>query len=275
MIQSKVGRMTAETYALESAIYRLSGELDKRLAEAKTQAEKLTAIDEYVVEYSFIKVAGSEILDNTIDETLQIYGGNGFSAEYPIELAYRNSRINRIFEGTNEINRLLTSGQLLKRAMKGRIDLMGAVQTAMQGQAVTDVRSRPELKDAFTAVENMKKATLVLAGSAAMTYMQNVEKEQEVMALVSDMIAAIYLSESALLRAEKVGSGIAIKLARLYTFDALDRVSGYAKQALRHMPNSEVAAGKLTQYLPDHSVDLINLRRDIARDVYEARKYPV
>jgi hypothetical protein len=121
----------------------------------------------------------------------------------------------------------------------------------------------------------MKKATLVLAGSAAMTYMQNVEKEQEVMALVSDMIAAIYLSESALLRAEKVGSGIAIKLARLYTFDALDRVSGYAKQALRHMPNSEVAAGKLTQYLPDHSVDLINLRRDIARDVYEARKYPV
>ncbi len=279
LIKSKIGQMTAETYALESAIYRLSGALDDRLADTKTQAEKLAAIDEYVVEYSFIKVAGSEILDNTIDEALQIYGGNGFSAEYPIELAYRNSRINRIFEGTNEINRLLTSGQLLKRAMKGRIDLMFAVQAAMQGQTITDIQAVPELKDAFVVLENMKKATLLLAGSASMTYMQDVEKEQEVMALVSDMIAAIYLSESALLRAEKLKDsskfGIASKLARLFSFDALDRVAGYAKNALRHMPNSASVSPKLHSYLPDHSVDLISLRREIAKDVYEARKYPV
>jgi alkylation response protein AidB-like acyl-CoA dehydrogenase len=279
LIQSKIGQMTAETFALESAIYRLSGALDDRLMGAQTQAEKLAAIDEYVIEYSFIKVVGSEILGHTIDETLQIYGGNGFSAEYPIELAYRNSRINRIFEGTNEINRLLTSGQLLKRAMKGKIDLMGAVQAAMQGQAISDIQVSPELKDAVIAVENMKKATLLLAGSAAMTYMQDVEKEQEVMALVSDMIAAIYLSESALLRAEKlVGSGkfqITAKLARLFTFDALDRVGAYAKNALRHMPNSAALSPKLHSYLPDHQVDLIGLRRESAKDVYEARKYPV
>ncbi len=279
LIKSKIGQMTAETYALESAIYRLSGALDQRLEGTKTQAEKLAAIDEFVIEYSFIKVAGSEILDNTIDETLQIYGGNGFSAEYPIELAYRNSRINRIFEGTNEINRLLTSGQLLKRAMKGRIDLMGAVQAAMQGSAMVDIQSVPELKDAFLAVENMKKATLVLAGSAAMTYMQDVEKEQEVMALVSDMITAIYLSESALLRAEKLVKSskfaLATKLAKLFTFDALDKVSTFAKGVLRHMPNSAMAAAKLESYLKDHQVDLISLRRDIANDVYEAKKYPL
>ena len=279
LIKSKVGQMTAETYALESAIYRLSGALDDRLAGTKTQAEKLAAIDEFVIEYSFIKVAGSEILDNTIDETLQIYGGNGFSAEYPIELAYRNSRINRIFEGTNEINRLLTSGQLLKRAMKGRIALMSAVQAAMQSQAVNEVQSAPELKDAFLAIENMKKATLVLAGSAAMTYMQDVEKEQEVMALVSDMIAAIYLSESALLRAEKLVNSskftVATKLARLFTFDALDKVSTFAKDVLRHMPNSSMIADKLNGYLQDHSVDLIGLRREIANDIYEAKKYPL
>ena len=117
LIQEKVGQMAAETYALESAVYRMTGDLDANLSGKTSQAERLSAIDEYVVEYSFIKVLGSEILGRTIDETLQIYGGNGFSAEYPIELAYRNARINRIFEGTNEINRLLTSGQLLKRAL--------------------------------------------------------------------------------------------------------------------------------------------------------------
>lgn len=275
LIKSKIGQMTAETYALESAVYRLCGALDQRLEGAKTQAEKLSAIDEYVIEYSFIKVAGSEILDNTIDETLQIFGGNGFSAEYPIELAYRNSRINRIFEGTNEINRLLTSGQLLKRAMKGRLDLMGPVQAAMQGQPVSDLKSHPELKEAFIALENMKKATLVLAGNAAMTYMQKVEKEQEVMALVSDMIAAIYLSESALLRAEKLGSSIAIKLAQLYTFDALDKVLLSSRAILRHLPKGNHVTAKIQDYVSEHGVDLISLRQEIAQSVYEASAYPL
>lgn len=279
LIKEKVGKMTADTYALESAIYRMSGDLDENLAGKETQADKLSAIDEYVVEYSFIKVLGSEILGDTIDQTLQIYGGNGFSAEYPIELAYRNARINRIFEGTNEINRLLTSGQLLKRAMKGKIDLMSAAQSAVQGEPVSDIDVPAELKDAYLAVENMKKAVLLVAGSSAMAYRQDIEKEQEVMARAADMIAAVYLSESALLRAERtLGSGKgekAARLAKLYTFDAVDRARNYGTEALRRVPNGGAMIGKLNAYLQEHSVDLIELRREIAKDAYEVSGYPL
>jgi alkylation response protein AidB-like acyl-CoA dehydrogenase len=277
LIQEKIGKMTADTFALESAIYRMTGELDKRLVGTKTQAEQLEAIDEYVVEYSFIKVAGSEILDDNIDETLQIYGGNGFSAEYPIELAYRNSRINRIFEGTNEINRLLTTGQLLKRAMKGKLDVLSSAQAAAQGNPVTDVDAPAELKEAFTAVENMKRATLMIAGLGAMAYMQNIEKEQEIMARVTDMITGIYLAESALLRAEKMlakgKAEKAVRLANVYTFEALDRARQLGTEALRRIPNGKAMIKKLQAYLPEHNVDTIEAKRQIAKDVYEARGY--
>lgn len=277
LIQEKIGKMTADTFALESAIYRITGELDKKLVGTKTQAEQLDAIDEYVVEYSFIKVAGSEILDDNIDETLQIYGGNGFSAEYPIELAYRNSRINRIFEGTNEINRLLTTGQLLKRAMKGKLDVLSAAQAAAQGNPITDVTAPAELKDAVLAIENMKRATLMIAGLGAMAYMQNIEKEQEVMARVTDMITAIYLAESALLRAEKMlakgKAEKAVRLANLYTFEAVDRARQLGTEALRRIPNGKAMIKKLQAYLPEHDVDVIEVKRQVAKDVYEARGY--
>lgn len=278
LIQEKIGKMTADTFALESAIYRMTGELDKRLEGTKTlgiknQAEQLEAIDEYVIEYSFIKVAGSEILDDNIDETLQIYGGNGFSAEYPIELAYRNSRINRIFEGTNEINRLLTTGQLLKRAMKGKLDVMGAAQKAIQGNPLENLDAPAELKDAFLAVENMKCATLMVAGLGAMAYMQNIEKEQEIMAKVADMITAIYLAESALLRAEKIGSAKAALLAKLYTFEGVDRARQFGTEALRRIPNGKAMIRKLQSYLKEHGVDLIEMKRQVAKDVYEAQGY--
>jgi alkylation response protein AidB-like acyl-CoA dehydrogenase len=278
LIQEKIGKMTADTFALESAIYRMTGELDKKLEGKKTQAEQLEAIDEYVIEYSFIKVAGSEILDDNIDETLQIYGGNGFSAEYPIELAYRNSRINRIFEGTNEINRLLTTGQLLKRAMKGKLDVLSAAQAAAQGEVVTDVAAPVELKEAFVAVENMKRATLMVLGLGAMVYMQKLEQEQEIMARITDMITAVYLAESALLRAEKMlakgKADKAIRLANLYTFEALDRSRQLGTEALRRIPNGKAMIKKLHGYLPEHNVDVIEMKRQVAKDVYEARAYP-
>ncbi len=277
LIQEKIGKMTSDTFALESAIYRMTGELDKCLEGTKTQAEQLEAIDEYVVEYSFIKVAGSEILDDNIDETLQIFGGNGFSAEYPIELAYRNSRINRIFEGTNEINRLLTTGQLLKRALKGKLDVMSAAQAAIQGSPITDVDAPAELKEAALAIENMKRATLLVAGLGAMAYMQKLEQEQEITARVTDMITALYLAESALLRAEKmIGSSKAAKaisLAKLYTFEAVDRSRQLGTEALRRIPNGKAMIKKLQSYLPEHGEDLIEVKRQIAKDVYEAQGY--
>ncbi|UCH24365.1 MAG: acyl-CoA dehydrogenase family protein [Trueperaceae bacterium] len=278
LIQEKIGKMSAETFALESAIYRLTGAMDEHLAGALTQAEKLAAIGEYVVEYSLLKVAGSEILDRTIDEALQVYGGYGFSAEYPIELAYRNSRINRIFEGTNEINRLLTSGQLLKRAMKGQLELMGAAQAAIQGEPVTDVSAPEPLVDAFVAVENMKRAALLVAGLGAGRYMQALEQEQELMARVADMVAGIYLAESALLRSERLlGSNrgeISNLLAKIVTFEAFDQARVLGSEALRRIGNRDGLA-KLESYLSDHGVDLIALRRKAAESSYQQGGYPL
>ncbi|HHO54973.1 MAG TPA: acyl-CoA dehydrogenase [Trueperaceae bacterium] len=277
LIKEKIGKMAADTFALESAVYRMTGELDKRLEDTESQEEQLAAIDEYLIEYSFIKFIGSEILDNIIDETLQIHGGNGFSAEYPIELYYRNSRINRIFEGTNEINRLLTSGQLLKRAMKGRIDLMGPAQAAMTGEPISDIDAPEELKKAIIANENLKKAILLTAGAAAMGFMQSVEREQEVMAKVADMIAAVYLSESAILRAQKLigepKADKAIRLAKIFTFDAIDRSRVFGTEALRRIPNGTAMLAKFNAYLTEHGTDLIELRREAAKDVYENNAY--
>ncbi len=280
LIQEKIGRMAARAYALESAVYRLTGALDERLTGGETQAEKLEAIGEYVVEYSLLKVAGSEILDEVIDETLQIHGGNGFSADYPIERAYRDSRINRIFEGTNEINRLLTSGQLLKRALKGKLDLLGAAQRAMQGVPVTEINAPVKLKPAYLAVENMKRAVLLTAGLGALGFAQKVELEQEVLARVADMVTEVYLAESALLRAERLAGSpkaeVAALLARLVIFEAIDDARAQGTEALRRIPG-EVRKNleQLQSYLPEHGVDLIALRREAAEVSYEAGGYPL
>jgi len=224
------------------------------------------------------KLLGARVAWAAADNGLQIHGGNGFSAEYPVELYYRNSRVNRIFEGTNEINRLLTSGQLLKRAMKGRIDLMAPAQAAMTGEAITDIEAPEELKQAIIANENLKKAILLTAGAAAMGFMQSVEREQEVMARVADMIAAVYLSESAILRAQKLlddpRADKAVRLANLFTFDAIDRSRVFGNEALRRIPNGKALLPKFNSYLSEHGQDLIELRREAAKDVYENNAYP-
>ncbi len=275
LIKEKLADMQAGTFALESAVYRVSGDLDTHLAGRRGPQEVLTALDEYVVEYSFIKVMGSEILDDIIDETLQIFGGNGFSAEYPVEAAYRNSRINRIFEGTNEINRLLTSGQLLKRALKGQLDLMSAVQAAAAGKPATPDESVPEaFRSADAAIADMKQAVLAVAGAAVMAWMQEVEKEQEVMARVADMIALVYLAESALLRARAEGAPTgAGDLARLYVFRAVDDARQLASEALRRIPSGFEHSARVAGFLPDHGVDLIGLRREIADRALEKGSY--
>jgi alkylation response protein AidB-like acyl-CoA dehydrogenase len=279
LIQEKIGKMAADTFALESAIYRLTGDLDEALAGKDDPAAQLAAMDEYVIEYSFIKVFGSEILDDTIDETLQIFGGNGFSAEYPIELAYRNSRINRIFEGTNEINRLLTSGQLLKRAMKGKLDIISAAQAALNGEPVTTVEGAGNLQDAVVTIENLKQALLLTAGSAAMGYAQQLESEQEIMARAADIIGLIYLAESAVLRAQRLTGtpkgDKAARLARIYTFEAADKARQLSVACLRRIPNGKALLPKLSAYLADHHVDTIALRREAAKDSYEAGGYPL
>src|SRR5690625_3844398 len=283
LIREKIANMTSDAYALESALYRLVGELDRRLDGASGQSEQLAAIDEYVVEHSLIKVYGSEILDDAVDEAMQIYGGNGYSAEYPIETAYRNSRINRIFEGTNEINRLLVTGQLLRRAMKGKLDLLGAGQAALQGGSdIANARPGDDpLSGAAGAVEGMKRAVLLLATSAAMELGEGIETEQEIMARLADGVSLIYLAESGVLRAEQLsGAGsargeTAALLARLYAGRAVDRFRYLGQEVLARVESARERSDLLASYLTPHGEDLIDLRRQLSERVYEAQGYPL
>ncbi len=279
LIKEKIGRMASDTFALESAVYRLGGSMDAALRGKDDAVSQLAALNDYAVEYSFIKVFGSEILDYVVDEALQIYGGYGFSADYPIELPYRNSRINRIFEGTNEINRELTVDQLLKRAMRGDLDLLGPAQEAMMGSPVTSVAATGVLSDAELALANLKLGTLMVAGMGAMAYMQGLAREQELLARVADMVGLTYLAESGLLRAERLegaGSGeAAAVMARLYAFAAVDRARDLGTEALRRIPRGNEAMPRFQAYLKDHGVDLIELRRSAADAVYAADGYPL
>lgn len=279
LIQEKVGRMASDTYALESAVYRLGGSMDAALVGAADAAAQLAALNDYAVEYSFIKVFGSEILDQVVDEAVQIYGGYGYSADYPVELPYRNSRINRIFEGTNEINRMLTVDQLLKRAMRGELDLLGPAQEAMLGGPVAGDGATGSLADAELALANLKRAALMVAGMGAMAYMQALDKEQELMARVADMVGLVYLAESGLLRAERLAAGargaVAATLARLYAFGAVDRARELGVEALRRIPRGKEALPRFQAYVADHGVDLVELRRRAAAAVYEADGYPL
>ncbi len=291
LIKEKVGGMGAHTYALESAVYRLAGDLDAAVegararaaaagSEAQARAE-LEALSDYSVEFSFIKVFGSEILDAVADEALQVYGGYGFSADYPIEATYRDSRINRIFEGTNEINRMLTVEQLLKRALRGRVDLQGAARAAVAdaGPKPLGAEAGGDLAHARRAVAGLKSATLAVTGVAAMAFERGLEDEQELMARVADLVGLAYLAESAVLRAERLRGepqgGAADVLARLFAFEAVDRARSLATEALRRAGHGGPAAVSVDAYLADHGQDLIALRRAAAELTYAADGYPL
>jgi alkylation response protein AidB-like acyl-CoA dehydrogenase len=212
------------------------------LAEGKPFNEALLgAAEEYAVECAILKVYGSEMLDYVVDEGVQIHGGNGFSAEYAISRAYRDSRINRIYEGTNEINRLLTVDMILKRAMKGRLDLMGpAMAVQKELMSIPDFGSGDE--EPFAAerklVTNMKKALLMVAGGAVQKLMMQLEQEQEILMNIADMGIEIFHAESALLRAMKLtdrngpAAALTTDIARVYLYDAADRVNKSGKDAI-------------------------------------------
>jgi hypothetical protein len=201
----------------------------------------LGAAEEYAIECAMLKVFGSEALDFVVDEGVQIHGGNGFSDEYEISKAYRDSRINRIYEGTNEINRLLTLDMTLKRAMKGKLDLMTpAMNVQKELMSIPDFNSDDE--DAFAKekkyILNFKKAILMTAGAAVQKLMMTLDKEQEILMNIADMAIETYHAESALLRAMKLSeqkdaaADLYLDMARTYMYDAADRINKSAKDAL-------------------------------------------
>jgi len=247
-IKSKLGEMAVRTWAAESASYRLCDLILQKEHELKASGKSMTeyltgGAEEYQVECAIMKVVGSEVLDYVVDEALQIHGGYGFSEEYPMARSYRDSRINRIFEGTNEINRMLSIDALLKMAMKGKLDLMGpgmAIQKELM--SVPDFSS-PDADDIFgaerKALKNAKKAFLLVAGGAVQKLMMGLEKEQEILMHSADMLMDIYVMESAMLRAEKLvnlhgqqAAQVYVDMVKCYFFDAMDRINTAGKSGL-------------------------------------------
>lgn len=285
LIQGKLADMAVKTYAAESAAYRTGGLLDETLAgldphgqDSGRQAAK--RIEEYAIECSINKVLASEALDFVADEAVQIHGGYGYMQEYEVERIYRDSRINRIFEGTNEVNRLLIPGTLMRRAMKGEIPVMAALKS-LQDELMN--LAPPELDDAPLALERSmvdraKKMCLMVAGLAVQKYQLGLEKEQEILALLADMAIEIFAAESGLLRAIKHDGEMKLDLATIFAHEATDRVAALARTALAHIEEGDTLRAQLSivKRLSRHDqVNLIGLKRRVAARVIEAGRYVV
>src|SRR5246500_1708933 len=247
LVREKLANMAVGVYTGESVVYRTVGMMDIALGEidksgASALQETHKAIEEYAVECSIIKVWGSEMVDYAVDETVQIYGGYGFVEEYPAKRAYRDARINRIFEGTNEINRLIITGFLLKRAMSGQLALMPAIK-----QLMDEVLSGPSLGEEVEGllaeeqklVASAKKLGLFAAGAATQKYMQAIQDQQEIMGAIADMVIEIYVMESALLRTQKIASAqgeaaaqLPIAMTRTYLAQAIEKVESAARKII-------------------------------------------
>lgn len=275
LIQEKLAEAAVRIFAGESAVYRTMGLIDAAIGDKKGPEAVMAGIEEYAVEASIIKVLGSEILAYAVDEGVQIHGGYGFSQEYPIERAYRDARINRIFEGTNEINRLLIPGMLLRRAMKGQLPLVPAANK-LREELLSPSFEEPEDRD-LALVTNLKKLGLMLSGLGALKFQQKLEEEEELLAAAADLLIDLYAAESALFRARRLG-GLAETLARLYLYAAADRALVRATQVAPRLAEGDElnfilsAVRRLTKR---PAVDFIALRRQVAQAVLEAEGYPL
>ena len=288
LIKHKLAEMAIRTYAADAMTYRTVGMIEDALTtiDRDNPADMLKAIEDYAVECSIIKVIGSETLDYVSDEAVQVFGGNGYSKDYPVERAYRDSRISRIYEGTNEINRLIISGQLLRRAVKGELALFPAAKKLMDEMLSPTMPEEP-VEGTFSheriALGNAKKAAIAVLGSAAQKYRDKVQEQQEVLAAASDIIMEIYGMESVILRTEKfiAGRGEAacanhIDATRTFVNDSISRVEERAKTALAAMSEGDelrTMLAVLRRYMKYTPVNTVAARRRIADSMIEAGRY--
>ncbi|HKP46076.1 MAG TPA: acyl-CoA dehydrogenase family protein [Pyrinomonadaceae bacterium] len=288
-IKSKLGEMAIRTWVGESMIYRTLGMIEAGIGavDQKDTDAKLRAIEEYAAECSIIKVALSEFCDYVADEMVQIYGGYGYSAHYPAERAYRDSRINRIFEGTNEINRMLIPGRLMKNAMSGSLALLPAAQGLMDEILSPPMAGFDDDEGLLAAerklVTNAKKVALMTLGTAAQKYMMALGEQQEILLGIADVIMDTYAMESAILRAQKLaaakGEAAAeryIDMTRVFCNDAVERIEARAKNTLAGMAEGDelrtllAALRRFTKLTP---VNTISARQRIADVLIQANKW--
>jgi alkylation response protein AidB-like acyl-CoA dehydrogenase len=290
-IRYKIAEQAIRTFVLESATYRAGQNIEDAIegliagGMPKGQAT-LKGIEQFAAECAMLKVAGSECLDYVVDEAVQMYGGMGYSAESPVERAYRDARINRIFEGTNEINRMLTVDMILRRAMKGELDLMGpAMKVAGELMSIPEMGDAPEgiFGSEHKALEGFKKTILMVAGSAVQKLMQTLSKEQEVLMNIADMAIWIYQAESVLLRVEKMialkGEAVCaeqIAIVKTYFYDSADRISKAAKDALNSFAQGDelkMMLMGLKRFTKTEAFNPKEARQLIATKIIENNKY--
>ena len=288
LIQEKIANMATGIFVGEALCYRTVGLIDQALAgvDKNDTKEIQKQIESYAVECSIVKVWASEMLDMVVDESLQIFAGYGYVEEYPAERAYRDARINRIFEGTNEINRLIITGWLMKSAMSGKLALMPAIKLimdeVMSGPSEKEERIGP-LATEYDLLAAAKKLTLFVAGSATQKYMQKIADEQEVMGALADMIMAVFTLESAILRADKIAtkqgssaSAIPVAMVRIYAAQAMETIEKSARMVIAAVAEGDMARTQfaILRRLGKHEpADTIALRRQVATHQIKAGKY--
>ncbi len=289
-IKSKLGEMAIRTWVGESMIYRTLGLIESGLAaieDSNDMNARLKTIEEYAAECSIIKVALSEYCDFITDEMVQIYGGYGYSADYPAERAYRDTRINRIFEGTNEINRMLIPGRLMKAALSGRLALLPAAQSLMD-EILSPSMASFDLDESLLATEqklaqNAKKVALMTLGTAAQKYMMGLAEQQEILMGVADIIMDAYAMESAILRTQKIAASQNedaasryVDITRAFCNDAVERIETTAKNTLAAMAEGDelrtllAALRRFTKLTP---INTVAARQRIANAMIEANRY--
>ncbi len=290
-IRYKLAEQAIRTFAVEAATYRAGQNIDDAIkgfeAEGLSKGEAtLKGIEEFAPECAILKVAGSEALDYVVDEAVQIFGGMGYSAESTVERAYRDARINRIFEGTNEINRLLTVDMVLKRAMKGELDLMGpAMKVANELMSIPEMKDAPEsvLGREFEYLDGFKKSVLMVAGSAVQKLMQTMAKEQEILMNIADMSIQTYLAESALLRVQQMietkGEDACkeqIAIVKTLFVDTADRINKSAKDAINSFAEGDelrVMLMGLKRFTKTDPFNVKEARQLIATKIIDANEY--
>ena len=292
-IRYKIAEQAIRIFVIESAIYRAGQNIDDAIEALvaggmEKGAATLKGIEEFAAECAILKVAGSECLDYVVDEAVQIYGGMGYSAESPVERGYRDSRINRIFEGTNEINRMLTVDMILRRAMKGELDLMGpAMKVAGELMSIPEMTELPEgpLAAERQALAGFKKVVLMVAGSAVQKLMQTLSKEQEVLMNIADIAIWVYQAESVLLRVEKLialkgeaEASIQIAIVKTYFYDTADRIEKAGKDAVLSFAEGDEARMMLTglkRFTKTNTINPKATRQLIAEHLITANNYLV